>query len=136
MVATFDMLRYEFIELLVRIAKAKYIDTGLHERYYNALDELFEVELVNYTRQMNPILEWRHQELYTLEINDCFFANLEGLKSIYKAMCIKPRKHMNYSDSMRFMTSHDLTVKSKRPFDRGQSYMSEDPSRSPSPQES
>lgn len=43
------MLRYEFIELLVRIAKAKYIDTGMHERYYNALDELFEVNLVNYT---------------------------------------------------------------------------------------
>ena len=60
MIATHDMLRYEFIELLVRIAKVKYIDTGLHERYYNALDELFEVELVNYTRVMNQILDWRH----------------------------------------------------------------------------
>ena len=52
LVATNDMLRYEFIELLVRIAKAKYIDTNLHERYYNALDELFEVGLINYTRDM------------------------------------------------------------------------------------
>ena len=41
---------------------------------------------------------------------------------------------MNYSDSMRFMTSHDLTLKSKRPFDRQQN---EDPtSRSQSPQDS
>ena len=134
MVATSDMLRYEFIELLVRIAKAKYIDTNLHERYYNALDVLFEVDLVDYTRSMHSTTGWRHNELYTLEITDCLFANLEGLKLVYKAMCIKPRKQMNYSDSMRFMTSYDLTQHSKRPFDR---QMTEEPgilaSRSPSP---
>lgn len=33
MQTTNDMLRYEFIEMLVRIAKAKYIETGLRERY-------------------------------------------------------------------------------------------------------
>ena len=77
-----DMLRFEFIELLVRIAKLKYIDTGIHERYYNALEELFETDLRNYEQHMHPLSEtyWRRGELYTLEINDCLHANLEGLK--------------------------------------------------------
>jgi hypothetical protein len=106
--ATNDMLRFEFIELLVRIAKAKYIDTNLQERYYNALDEFFEVDLKRYVRYLNPTTSFRQNELYNIEVNDLFHANLDGLKKVYNSLCIKPRKNMNFNDSMILMTSYNL----------------------------
>jgi hypothetical protein len=77
------MLRFEFIELLVRIAKAKYIDTNIHERYYSALDEFFEVDLKRYAINLHPTSTFRQNELYNIEVNDLFHANLEGLKKLY-----------------------------------------------------
>lgn len=35
------MLRYEFIEFLIRVARAKYVETGLQKDYEQALAQLF-----------------------------------------------------------------------------------------------
>lgn len=46
---------------------------------------------------------FRDKELWTLEINDCLNANLDGLRKVYQCYVVKPRKFMNYSDALRFM---------------------------------
>jgi len=37
-----ELIRYEFMEALVRIVKLKYIDPGIYTKYYDALKYLLE----------------------------------------------------------------------------------------------
>lgn len=70
--------RGEFIEALVRIAKAKFVETGLEKRLEIALDLLIERYL-----KPNWITDrWqklRDKKFWNNEINDILQANLEGL---------------------------------------------------------
>lgn len=47
--------------------------------------------------------EWRRKQLWTLEVNDCFEINLEGLKKLYKFLQHKTRKAPNNKEAMTFM---------------------------------
>jgi hypothetical protein len=44
-----ELLRYEFLEVLVRIAKVKYLDAGIYDSYRPALEHLITEELSTYS---------------------------------------------------------------------------------------
>jgi len=43
-----ELLRYEFLEVLVRIAKVKYLDSGIYDSYQPALEHLITEEISTY----------------------------------------------------------------------------------------
>ena len=97
------MLRYEFIEFLIRVARAKYVETGQLKDYEQAFNQLFREFVPQWDSGSFKVQEWRRKQLWTLEANDCFEINLDGLKKLYKFLHHKTRKSMNNKDAMTFM---------------------------------
>ena len=53
-IAINDLLRHQFIELLLRVVKAKFIETGQANNYLEALNILFDVHISKYRDQLKP----------------------------------------------------------------------------------
>ena len=72
-----DLIRFEFLEIIVRIVKAKYVETGTFSTLYEGLVHLFNEVLSQYN--LVHWQKWRDEELWTLEVNDLFEFNLDHL---------------------------------------------------------
>ena len=73
------LIRHEFLEILVRIAKCKYIDTGMisDDNNARALHRLVNTHLLP-VLQENKLPEWqpfRNVHLWTNDVNDLLVAN-------------------------------------------------------------
>jgi len=76
-----SLIRYEFIEGLIRMAKAKYQENSLVE----TLPEAFELLLSDMSQKYMPPQAWqefRDFYLWTREVNDVFEVNLEGIRKL------------------------------------------------------
>ena len=76
------MIRFEFIELLARIAVEKYKKSGLFTSAYKAFEHL----IINNIMPASNYKEWnnfRENYIYTVEINDVLETNLDLIKKIY-----------------------------------------------------
>ena len=83
-----ELLRYEFLEVLVRIAKVKYLDPGIHDSYRPALEHLLTEEISRFPSKQTW-QRWRSEELWTIGCNDVLKANLDGLNKLYKSLIVK-----------------------------------------------
>ena len=79
-----ELIRFEFFEVLVRIARAKLIEPGTCKNYEEAMEVLFNDFLMNYPKPQSW-QQWRDDHLWTLDVNDVFEANLDKLKTIYQS---------------------------------------------------
>jgi len=66
-----DLNRYEFMEILVRLAAAKYKDMGVCQTYSEALIKLLHENIFPY---IEPLLcrPFREKKLYTFKVNNLF----------------------------------------------------------------
>lgn len=72
------LLRFEFIELLVRVAQAKYLKTGKCKTIAEAFQMLIDINI----KPVSNIYDWqgfRTNEVWTLDVNDILEANLDNL---------------------------------------------------------
>jgi len=70
--------RFEFLEILVRCAKARYLTHGLADSYAEAVSLLLE----NYVIKNYKEEEWdlfRRTQLFTQSCSDLFAVNMEGI---------------------------------------------------------
>lgn len=78
-----SLCRYEFMELIVRMGKQKYLQKKIVNTHAEATRKLLtECLLVNPTESM-PWQEFRDNRLWNLEVDDLFKANREGIDIIY-----------------------------------------------------
>ena len=76
-----ELIRYEFLEILVRLAKVKFVDTGKEKNYYEALTLLFdqiskEYPLIGYNK-------WRKTSFWNHGISALFDSNKDNIKKVY-----------------------------------------------------
>lgn len=78
------LCRYESLEILVRLAKIKYFESGACPTVASALEKLLHEHVLPYHGM--PILaqEFRDEQLWTLDIDDLYKANLDGLNQVYR----------------------------------------------------
>eukprot|EP00349_Pseudokeronopsis_sp_Brazil_P006027 CAMPEP_0202967230 /NCGR_PEP_ID=MMETSP1396-20130829/12024_1 /ASSEMBLY_ACC=CAM_ASM_000872 /TAXON_ID= /ORGANISM="Pseudokeronopsis sp., Strain Brazil" /LENGTH=291 /DNA_ID=CAMNT_0049692037 /DNA_START=293 /DNA_END=1165 /DNA_ORIENTATION=+ len=88
------LCRFEFLEILVRIANSKYKEPGLAANYSDALQKLLSTNIFPAV-QPAPWQEWREQELWTIDVNDLLEANLEGLKKVFSYYFDPRKKYMS-----------------------------------------
>jgi len=78
-----SLCRYEFLEITVRLAKIKYYDKGISTSIADSTDRLITDHIIPNTCEVMPWQGFRDKMLWTLEIDDLFKANREGIRAIY-----------------------------------------------------
>jgi hypothetical protein len=76
-----ELCRFEMLEILVRIAGAKYKDPGLTKTYNEGVALLIENHLLPLSKNLQW-QEFRLEQLWCLEVNDTLETNLDGLKKV------------------------------------------------------
>eukprot|EP00347_Sterkiella_histriomuscorum_P002614 403367462 len=94
--------RYEFYEILVRIAQSKFKDPGICPTYAEGLNKLLNEHIFPYSKP-DPWQEFRDEELWTMDVNDVMEANLEGIKKVYSFYWEPRKKFMTQADTMNLM---------------------------------
>ena len=64
------LVRFEFIEMLIRIAKYKFIDYGQMQSLEDATSRLIEKYVLPMKAKLVSYEKWRHELLYTNEVNE------------------------------------------------------------------
>lgn len=85
-----ELIRFEFFEVIVRIARARYFDSKQQTSYGVALELLMNDYLTNFT-SAQTWQQWRSTELWCLEVNDIYEANLTPLLKVYNSIIIEKR---------------------------------------------
>lgn len=81
-----DLCRFEFMEILLRIAKGKFVDTGL----VTSLSQAFEKLIVDHILPMNdklvPWQKFRIEHMWNLPVSDLLMVNYKRLTKLYQAI--------------------------------------------------
>ena len=77
-------IRYEFLELLVRMARGKYIDFGTMRSLADSTQRLLDRHLLPLEEQCAFYEEWRYKYLYTNEVNEILMANIKAINRLYE----------------------------------------------------
>jgi hypothetical protein len=97
-----ELCRFEFFEILLRLGNVKYREIGISNSYHQALEKIIkENVLANY--KPYPWQEFRDRELWCVEVNDVFEANMEGLKKLYAFFFDPRKKFMSMQDAIDMM---------------------------------
>ena len=95
--------RFEFLEILVRLANIKYFETKIANSFAEATEKLIsECILPNFAPE--PWQEFRDDQLWTMDVNDIFEANLGHLKTIYLSYKTPTKSNMELSDCLTLCT--------------------------------
>lgn len=79
-----DLCRYEFYEILARLAKEKYYNSGTCDSIASAIDTFLN-HIYDYWDSYWSWQKWREEKLWTAKIDDLFKANLPALQRIHKS---------------------------------------------------
>lgn len=85
--------RFEFYEILVRVAQFKFKDPGICPTYAEGLTKLLN-ENIFPNALPDRWQEFRDEELWTMDVNDILEANLDGLKKVYSFYWEPRKKYM------------------------------------------
>jgi hypothetical protein len=77
-----DLCRYEFYEIIVRLAREKYFTTKICSTMGEAVRRLTK-EIIERCQDYWPWQSWREEQLWTAKIDDFLKVNLSGLKKLY-----------------------------------------------------
>lgn len=97
-----ELCRFEVFEILLRMANFKFKEQGICETYSEALEKLLKENVFpNY--KIHPWQEFRDNELWTVDVNDVFEANLDGLRKVYSHFFDPIKKYMTMQDALDLM---------------------------------
>ena len=79
-----SLCRYEFYEILTRIAKVKFMEKGIYQTMHESLEALYQEFIIpNYDLSFD-YKSWREENLWNLDIDELYRENLESLKKIFE----------------------------------------------------
>lgn len=79
-----SLCRYEFAEIIVRMAKVKYFDKGHLPTVHESLNELLKRYIIPNSGMKINSQPFRDECLWTLEVDDMIKANLTAIDNLYK----------------------------------------------------
>jgi len=85
------MCRYEFYEIIPRIAEKKYLDSNICKTLPEAVEMVLKENLLKHFDSIIPWHEWRVDHLWNINIDDLYFANMSSLVTLYKVNSISNR---------------------------------------------
>lgn len=101
------LLRFQFIELIVRLANAKYREPGLVKLHSEALKLFIDNDINPHADEYNN--QWggfRENQLWKMECNDLFKPNVPSIERLMKRLH-EPRKAFQTMDEAVKIFSHE-----------------------------
>ena len=95
--------RFEFLEILVRLANSKYGEPKIVKTYAEATEKLITECVIPYYTP-DPWQEFRDKELWTIDVNDLLESNLESLEAIYRRFRTPTKQFMDLEDCINLCT--------------------------------
>lgn len=77
-----SLCRYEFLEIIARLAKIKYFEKGICHSVAASTEKMIQDSILPNTTEKMPWQEFRDNELWTLEVDDLFKANKSGMDQL------------------------------------------------------
>ena len=77
------LIRFEFLEIIIRLAKGKYLETGRESSIVLAVQKTLTNHILPMKGQVIKWQEFRDSELWCHEVNDLLEVNLRGLRRLY-----------------------------------------------------
>lgn len=106
-------MRFEFIELLVRIAHEKFVRFDECKTYYEAFKKLIDEHVIPYG-EPHQWQEYREQTIWTLDVNDVLLMNLDTLRTIYESYNHPSKNFMIMDDFIDlFMKKTELNLQER-----------------------
>ena len=81
-----SLCRFEFYEIITRMAKTKYLDSNRVASISEALEMILVEHVLPKAEMKFESIEWRRTFLWTLEVDDLMKANLETIKTIFNKL--------------------------------------------------
>ena len=95
--------RFEFLEIIVRLANSKYLEPKLVKTYAEATEKLItECVLPYYVPE--PWQEFRDKALWTIDVNDLLESNLENLDLVYRRFRTPTKQFLDLEDCINLCT--------------------------------
>lgn len=105
--------RFEFLEILVRLANIKYLETKVVKSFPEAIEKLI-VECIIPNFVPEPWQEFRDKHLWTIEVNDLMEANEANLTKIYSNYKTVTKPKLEIQDCIQMcMRDANLNVSEK-----------------------
>jgi len=95
--------RYEFMEIIVRLADSKYKGTGVCATYAESVQKILSDHFLKLGDFTSEWQEFRDKELWTIDVNDVLEANLDLLDKCYKKYMAPRKLLMTLKDALKFM---------------------------------
>ena len=95
--------RFEFLEIMVRLANIKFLETKIVKSYAEATEKMLS-ECVIPSFVPEPWQEFRDQELWTMDVKDVFEANQQNLQTIFKNYKTPTKGFMELVDVIQMCT--------------------------------
>ncbi|CAI2382226.1 unnamed protein product [Moneuplotes crassus] len=92
-----DLCRYEFYEIIARLAREKYFNTKICNSLASAIDKFLE-DIYAQCEHYWSWQKWREEKLWTFRVDDLLKANLPALKKVYKSYHNQVKKWMDLDD--------------------------------------
>lgn len=87
-----SLCRFEFLEIIARMAKTKFYGKGVCNTVHESCSKLIKEYIIPNTTERMDNHEFREQVLWTLEVDDLIKANLAGIQSLYKKFATNGRQ--------------------------------------------
>ena len=95
--------RFEFLEILVRLANIKYKESNICKTYADATEKLItECIMPHFTSE--PWQEFRTKQLWTIDVNDLLEANQTNLEKIYNHYLTPNNKQLDLQSCIAMCT--------------------------------
>jgi hypothetical protein len=100
-----NLCRFEFIEMLIRLGKQKYLDPGIVSTIGQAFQEMVKLMILPSIDNPHRWQSFRNEQLWTLAANDMFETNIDALKKLFKLACGgKTKKILTREQALFFLT--------------------------------
>jgi hypothetical protein len=111
-----SLCRFEFLEIIARMAKQKYFERGVCKTVAESVEKLLVDFIIPNSIESMEWQLFRDNQLWTLEVDDFFKANQYGVDQLFKkfsTMQVRNTKYLSKDDCVKMMVDSGVPLSEK-----------------------
>jgi len=111
-----SLCRFEFLEIIARMAKQKYFERGVCKTVAESVEKLLVDFIIPNSIESMEWQLFRDNQLWTLEVDDLFKANQYGVDQLFKkfsTMQVRNTKYLSKDDCVKMMVDSGVPLSEK-----------------------